>query len=155
VSATRLNTDEQQSLADAVRAEHAAVYAYGLVAAYAADENSAAVNAAGAAHRSRRDATMRLLRTDGVEPPQAEAGYVIPVPVTNPETAAKLAAEVENETALAWRSVLERTTPTGDGSSTDLRATAVTALTDCAVRMATWRAALGESPPTTPFPGKP
>lgn len=148
-----MNTEEQQSLADALRAEHAAVYAYGIVDAYAAKQRSAAVDGGAAAHRARRDATTTLLRVSGTPPPVAEAGYVIPVPVTDAASAAVLAAEVENETAVAWRSVLERSAP--GTAATDLRASAVAALTDCAVRMAQWRAALGQSPPTTAFPGQP
>jgi len=150
-----LSTDEQQALADALRAEHAAVYAYGLVDAYAAPQRRTAVNEAASAHRARRDATTSLLRTNGVAPPAAEAGYVIPMPVTDPTTAVALAAEIENETAVAWRSLLERSTPQPGGTAMGLRSTAVGSLTDCAVRGARWRVVLGQSPPTRAFPGQP
>lgn len=150
-----LSTDEQQALADALRAEHAAVYAYGLVDAYAAPQRRTAVNEAASAHRARRDATTSLLRTNGVAPPAAEAGYVIPMPVTDPTTAVALAAEIENETAVAWRSLLERSNPQPGGTAMGLRSTAVGSLTDCAVRGARWRVVLGQSPPTRAFPGQP
>ena len=150
-----LSADEQQAVADALRAEHAAVYAYGLVDAYAAPQRSAAINEAAAAHRARRDATTSLLRSNGVAPPAAEAGYVIPLPVTDPTTAVALAAEIESETAVVWRSLLERSAPQSANATTGLRSTAVDALADCAVRGAGWRAVLGQSPPTTPFPGQP
>lgn len=145
-----LSGQEQQALADAVRAEHAAVYAYGLVAAYAAAQRGAAVTEAAGAHRARRDAATALLRASGAQPPPAEAGYVIPLPVTDPATALALAAQVERETAVAWRAVLERSEPTAP-----VRASAVAALTDCAVRAAGWRAVLAQLPPTTAFPGSP
>ncbi len=150
-----LTADEQRGLADAVRAEHAAVYAYGLVDAYASPQRRTAVTEAAAIHRLRRDATMSLLRANGVQPPAAEAGYVIPAPVTDPVTAAALAAEVESETAVAWRAVLERSTPQPQGATAGLRSTAVDALTDCALRCASWRAVLGQLPSTTAFPGQP
>lgn len=153
-----MTTEEQQSLADAVGAEHAAVYAYGLVDAYAANQRGSAVAAATTAHQTRRDAAMSLLRAAGVAPPQSEAGYVLPAPVTDAPSAIALAAEVEHETAVAWRSVLERSTPVPQGTEAgpqELRSTAVAALIDCAVRLAQWRAVLGYVPPTTPFPGTP
>lgn len=150
-----LTAVERRGLADAVRAEHAAVYAYGIVDAYSAPQRRRAVTEASAVHRSRRDVAMRLLRADGIEPPVAEAGYVIPAAVTDPVSAAALAAEVESETAVAWRAVLEQSTPQPDGATGGLRSTALEALTDCAVRGATWRAVLGQRPPTTAFPGQP
>lgn len=156
--APQLSDSARQALADAVRAEHAAVYAYGIVDAYAAAQRSAAVNAAATAHRRRRDATVALLRASGTQAPVAAPGYVIPLPVTDAASAAALAAEVERETAVAWRSVLEHSDPDPDpppAPADDVRASAVAALTDCAVRAATWRAVLGQSPTTTAFPGQP
>lgn len=156
-----LSQQEQQSLGDALRAEHAAVYAYGLVAAHAAAQRDAVVAEAAAAHRARRDRATSLLSVGDARPPQAEAGYVLPVAVIDPTTAALLAAEVENETAVAWRSVLERSAPDQPAPQVDgplsagVRSVAVDALIDCAVRMALWRGVLGQSSPTTAFPGQP
>jgi len=96
--------EERAAVADAVRAEHAAVYAYGLVDAYAAAQRSAAVTEAATVHRARRDTATALLQADGVVPPAAEAGYAIPVVVTNTTTAVTMAVEIESETAVAWRS---------------------------------------------------
>ena len=81
--------------------------------------------------------------------PVADPGYTVPFPVVDPVTAAQLAATIENETAIAWRSVVER------AESEPTRSTGVEALTESAVRLATWRAILGTAPVTVPFPGQP
>lgn len=150
-----MTEEERAAVADAVRAEHAAVYAYGLVDAYAAAQRSAAVTEAATVHRARRDAATALLQADGVVPPAAEAGYAIPVVVTNTTTAVTMAVEIESETAVAWRSVLERSSAQPQGTIAGVRSMAVGALTDCAVRAARWRGVLAQSPPTTAFPGQP
>lgn len=140
---------EQQALVDALEAEHSAIFGYGLVAAFAAPGRAAEVAADTAAHRARRDATMDALRAANVEPPVAAPGYTVPFPVTDPVQAAQLAAQIEADTAVAWRSVVER------ARSESTRANAVEALTETAVRCAKWRATLGTTPPTVAFPGQP
>lgn len=153
-----MNAAEQQALADALAAEHAAVYAYGVVAAFVLAQRRTAVDAATSAHAARRDAATDALTADRAAAPLSATGYALPVVVTDGVTAARLAAAVEDTTAQAWRAVLERsdpvtTAPTADAP--DLRTTAVAALTDCAVRAAGWRVALGAVPATTAFPGRP
>lgn len=139
---------ERQALLDALRAEYAAVYAYGVIAAYAAAERSRLVAQDTAAHRARRDATIDALTAAGVNAPPPDAAYTVPFPVTGPIDAARLAATVESDTAVAWRSVVER----ADAQPT--RRTGIDALTECALRLATWQSILGANPPTVPFPGK-
>ena len=140
---------EQQGLLDALRAEHAAVFAYGIIAAFPNPERATMVGAATAAHRSRRDATIDALTAASVPAPPAEPGYTVPAPVTDPVSAAQLAVVVENETAIAWRSAVER------AESEPGRQRAVDALTECAVRLGEWRQVLGVGPPTVPLPGQP
>lgn len=142
-------TSEQQSLFDALAAEHSAVFAYGLIAAFANPTRSAEVAAAAAAHRARRDAVIDTFTSSGVTAPLAEAGYTIPFPVVDPISSAQLAAQVEADTAIAWRAVVEHS------EIEDTRILGVQALTDAAIRAAAWRAALGVEPPTTAFPGQP
>lgn len=139
---------EQQALVDALRAEHAAIFAYGIVAAHSNPARAQQIAADTAAHRARRDATVDALTAAAVDAPGAEPGYVIPFPVTDPTTAIQLAVTVEEDTAAAWLSVIER------ARSEAARATAVDALTECAVRAANWRAVLGVAPPTVTFPGR-
>ncbi|MEE2035055.1 ferritin-like domain-containing protein [Rhodococcus chondri] len=140
---------EQRSLIEALAAEHAAVFGYGLVAAFADPSRAEQVSADTAAHRARRDATIDALRAAGLEPPVAAPGYTVPFPVTDPVGAAQLAVQIESDTATAWRSVVER------ARSEPARATAIDALTEAALRAAWWRSALGITPPTVALPGQP
>ncbi|MQY30746.1 ferritin-like domain-containing protein [Nocardia aurantia] len=144
-----MTTTDQQALIDALNAEYAAVFAYGVIAAYASPERVKIVAEYTAAHRARRDATIDALKSSGAAVPSPAAAYTTPFPVNDPIPAAQLANTVESDTAIAWRSVVERT------SDTDARRTALAALTECAVRQATWQAILGINPPTVSFPGQP
>ncbi|MGA9870686.1 MAG: DUF4439 domain-containing protein, partial [Rhodococcus sp. (in: high G+C Gram-positive bacteria)] len=77
------------------------------------------------------------------------AAYSIPIAVTDPVTAAQLAAQAEVDTSIAWRSVIERS------RSGPTRDTGVVALTEAALRLANWRQILGVVPSTSAFPGQP
>ncbi|MFZ2528771.1 MAG: ferritin-like domain-containing protein [Rhodococcus sp. (in: high G+C Gram-positive bacteria)] len=140
---------EQQALVDALNAEYAAVFGYGIVAAFSNPARGAEVAADTAAHRVRRDATIDALTAANVEPPVAAAGYTVPFPVIDPVTAAQLAVQIETDVAVAWRSVVERAhiEPT--------RGAAIEALTESALRAARWRTNLGVTPPTVALPGQP
>ena len=61
--------------------------------------------------------------------------------------AARLAARIEDDCAVAWRAVLEQS------GAEDERKFALTALTQCAVLAARWRQVLGAWPVTRAFPG--
>ncbi|MGW0249349.1 ferritin-like domain-containing protein [Nocardia goodfellowii] len=143
-----MTTGQQQALLDALDAEYAAVYAYGVVAAYANTDRSRLVAEYVAAHRARRDSTIDALKVAGVAVPAPDAAYTTPFPVDDPIPAAKLAVTVENDCAVAWRAVVER------ADSADVRRIGIDALTESAVRQATWQAILGTQPPTIAFPGK-
>ncbi|KXO93620.1 ferritin-like domain-containing protein [Tsukamurella tyrosinosolvens] len=140
-------TPAQDAVAAALTSEHAAVYLYGLVEAYAAPTRKAEIATYAAEHRSQRDALARVLSAAGVEVPVAAPAYTPPEPVTDPVSAAKVAAAVEDDAAAAHRNVLSQAD--GDG----IRHLGVTGLGGAAVRGARWRVALGVSPVTTPFPG--
>lgn len=141
--------EEQQALVDALNAEYAAVYAYGIVGAFSNPARADLVAAYAAAHRARRDATIDALKAASVTAPQPATAYTTPFPVTDPVTAAQLAAQAEVDTSIAWRSVIERS------HSGPTRETGVTALTEAALRLANWRGILGVVPSTTAFPGRP
>ncbi|WP_328397510.1 ferritin-like domain-containing protein [Nocardia sp. NBC_00416] len=142
---------EQQALRDALDAEYAAVYAYGLIAAHTSPDQRRTVDQHTAAHRARRDATVDLLTGSGsgVAVPPPEPAYTVPGEVTDPASAARLAVVVETDTAVAWRAVVERA-----GTETTRR-TGVEALTEAAGRCALWQFAAGAEPATTAFPGRP
>ncbi|MGF6889412.1 hypothetical protein ABIA39_008877 [Nocardia sp. GAS34] len=80
--------------------------------------------------------------------PGPAPAYQPPLPVNDPIPAAKFAATVESDTAIAWRSLIER------ADSPQVRRMGIEALTDCAVRLATWQQILGVNPATTAFPGR-
>ncbi len=138
------------ALFDALAAEHAAIYGYGLVSAHTLPTRNELVSEAVAEHRDRRDAMVDLLTERSIAVPLAAVGYQLPMTVETPVDAAKLAVRIESDCAVAWRAVLEQAS--GDTAEQD-RAFAVTALTQCAVMGARWRSALSAWPVTEAFPG--
>ncbi|WP_067548592.1 ferritin-like domain-containing protein [Nocardia crassostreae] len=144
-----MTTPDQQALMDALSAEYAAVYAYGVIAAYANSDRAKLVSEYTAAHRVRRDATADALKSLGAGVPAPDAAYTAPFVVDDPIPAAKLAVTVETDCATAWRAAVE----TAD--TPDVRRTALEALTESAVRLATWQSVLGANPPTVAFPAQP
>nr|WP_221195113.1 ferritin-like domain-containing protein [Hoyosella altamirensis] len=136
------------SLRTALEREHAAVFSYGVVAAFSLSERREFTAAGAEEHRARRDAVSGLLARAGGEIPLAAPAYELPVNVDSPVTAAELAVFAEQECAAAWRAVTER------ADNGDLREFSVGALTECALRTARWRGVLGAAPIPDPFPGE-
>ncbi|GAA2067968.1 ferritin-like domain-containing protein [Williamsia deligens] len=135
------------ALAGTVRAEDAAVFVYGIAAAYAAIPRRDTVAEYTADHRSRRDEWARLLTAAGATPPEAAVGYVIPVPVTDPTSAIRAVLTAEEDCTRAYRVLLEK------ADSEAVRRAGVDALSGAAVRAARWRLVLQISPSTTALPG--
>jgi hypothetical protein len=115
------------ALQEALAAEHAAVYAYGVVGGVLG-ATSAEANAAYAAHRGRRD---QLMARIGAEAVAAEPAYELPFPVNRPGQARRLAVQVERRCAEVYADVVSRTT----GAA---RMYAARGLTECAVRTIDW-----------------
>lgn len=134
-----------QAVQDALSAEHAAVWTYGLVSAFV--ENGPKTAEGANAHRARRDATERLLRDASVEPVPPAPAYLPPAPVTDATSAIAALVAVEIDACVAWRGVLERT------EDADLRRTALDALTASAVRATRWRKVGGLLPAGLALPG--
>lgn len=132
----------------ALGTEHAAVWSYGLIAAFLdADlEKSARMDAL--AHRARRDATISLLADADRRPVPSEAAYRTPSPVTGQSTAIALAQAAEHDCAAAWHSVLLRC------DDHNLRDTALDGLTDAATRGARWAGVSGTHPLVPSIPGE-
>lgn len=139
-----------QALQAALAAEHAAVWGYGVVSAYLPASANSQLNEAAAAHRARRDVTERTLLDAGVPPAPAEPGYLTPEPVTDADSALRLAIALETDAAVAWRSVVEQ-----GPAEPRTRNAALDALTGAAVRAVRWRATAGSDQLTVPFPGVP
>lgn len=135
------------ALFDAAANEHAVVYGYGLVSAHSLPEVNYLVSDALAGHRELREETVARLSERNVTVPLPAAGYQLPIEVDDPPDAAKLAVQMEVDSAEAWRAVLEQATTGAD------RELAVTALTRSAVTAARWREILGVAPSTVAFPG--
>jgi hypothetical protein len=127
---TRLET--VPALQAALAAEHAAVYAWGVVGARIQDEQRPAALVALTAHRAQRDALTRLL-LDREEPPlAAEPAYALPFPVSDTSAAVRLGVLVEEGVAEAYADLVAA----GRG---ELRTSAATRLQQTAVRAAAWR----------------
>lgn len=135
------------ALFDAVANEHAAIYGYGLVSAHSTPDSNDLVATAMAEHRARREEAIARLAGRKAAAPLSAPGYQLPIVVDSPVDAAKLAVGIEQDSAVAWRAVLERATTNED------RAFAVTAMTESAVTAAKWRAVVGTEPTTVAFPG--
>ncbi|HYZ69855.1 MAG TPA: ferritin-like domain-containing protein [Mycobacterium sp.] len=132
---------------DAIAAEHATIYGYGVVSAHSTPDVNNLVSSSIALHRERREAAIAILQSRSINPPLPAAGYQLPMEVDNPTDAANLAVRMEEDAAVAWRAALEQATNEQD------RAFAVLALTQCAVAAAQWSRVLGVSPITVAFPG--
>jgi hypothetical protein len=138
---------DQAALFDAVAAEHAAIYGYGIVSAHIYPDENELVSTVLAEHRDRREAAVSMLTQRSVKVPLPAPGYQLPSTVNNANEAAKLAIRMESDCAVAWRAVMEQATSEQD------RAFGLTALTPCAVTAARWRRVLGAWPVTEAFPG--
>ncbi|MFI5931219.1 DUF4439 domain-containing protein [Actinoplanes sp. NPDC051494] len=133
----------------ALAAEEAAIYAYGILGVkLTAGTEITEARSAEAIHRDRRDALVLRLAALKASAAPAPAGYQLPFEVTDPQSARKLAIQVEDGVAQAWRAVLPVSVDTD-------RATALSALTDAAVRAARWRRLGTVTPATLAWPGRP
>ena len=120
-----------EALQSSLRAEHAAVYVYGVLGARADAGSDAAlassVRAAYQQHMSRRGQLEQRVRRAGGTPAVAAVGYVVPPGLGNPAGIRAAALEIEDRAAASYAQLAGSTT----GSD---RAWAVSALTDTAVR---------------------
>lgn len=131
---------ELTALQAALRAEHAAVYGYGVVGGRVPQARRAEALSAYAAHRARRDELARAVRALGGTPDAASAAYALPFPVPDSAAAVRLAAELEERVAGVYSDLVR-------ASSGEARRSAAVALREAAVRAVRWS---GES---VAFPG--
>jgi hypothetical protein len=125
----QLGTTQGAALQEALAAEHAAVYAYGVIGGVLG-ATSAQTTAAYAAHRGRRD---QLTARIGPAAVAAEPAYELPFAVSGPAQARRLAVQVERRCAEVYADVVSRTT----GAA---RMYAARGLTECSVRALSWGA---------------
>jgi hypothetical protein len=140
---------ENTALAEALEAEHAAVWGYGVVGAALSPGAQAAAATAEAAHRDLRDQLISLLAGRNADVPDAQGAYAVPFPVLSAIDAAALAATLEDGVAAAWVRVLDQ------AAERSTREFAVGALSAAEVRAVDWRVAAGRTPVTRALPGLP
>jgi rubrerythrin len=140
-------TSTTDALVVAVNAENAAIFAYGVVAAYAATSRAQTIAEYTTEHRSRREELAAALTAAKVAAPAAAPGYDLSAPVTDPVSALQAALTAEEDCAVAYRALLEQAEDTAG------RRLGLDGLTDTAVRAANWRLVLRISPATVALPG--
>ena len=140
---------ENAALGEALAAEHAAVWGYGVVGAALGPDAQQRASDAEAAHRNVRDQVSALLAERDADVVDAEGGYALPFPVLSGVDAAALAAVLEDGVAAAWVRVLDQ------AAERSTRELAVASLSASEVRAVGWRAAAGQTPVTRALPGLP
>ena len=130
------------ALQNALAAEHAAVYGYGVAGALLAGPAQSSARADWIAHQVARDTLESMLTKLGATPVAASPAYQLPFPVTNARSAEKLAAALEDGVTRAYLALVAVSNPT-------LRTFAAQAMQTSANRAAAW------SGKTVAFPGMP
>lgn len=136
----------QEVMVGLLEAEHAAVWAYGVLGARLEDAQLDRAREAAQAHRRSRDALVLLVRARGAVPPAPALAYD-----SRADTKAQalaLAVRVEDDLAARWLDLVAAT------AEPALRRLAVEGLQGCAARAARWRSSAGLRPTTRPFPGR-
>ncbi|MEU0519680.1 ferritin-like domain-containing protein [Streptosporangium sp. NPDC006007] len=131
-----------QGLGTALAAEHAAVYAYGVIGARTTGGLRVTATAAFNAHRARRDQLRTLITARGGTPAEPSPTYGLPVIPSTPDEAVELAVLVERGVTAAY---LELTA----SSDAAVRRMAALAMQECVTR------SYGLRPEIEPFPGMP
>ncbi|GGK72979.1 hypothetical protein Ppa06_31410 [Planomonospora parontospora subsp. parontospora] len=129
-------------LSTALAAEHAAVYAYGVIAARTTGELRATATAAFKAHRVRRDRLRAMITERGGVPAEADPAYALPVTPSSADQAVELAVLVEKGVTTAYLELAADDDPV-------LRRTAALAMQECVKR------SYGLRPEIEAFPGMP
>ena len=130
------------ALRDALAAEHAVVYGYGVAGARLSGTARRRAERLVDRHRAGRDELVSIVRDRGGDPVAAAPTYALPFPVRTAEQARALATLLEERLAAVWADAVADLTG-------DLRRLAVDRMTEAAVAAARWRGG------SVPFPGLP
>lgn len=147
VSSGPLVGDTAAALQAALSAENAALWLYGTASAFVNGAVETEIVAAMDAVQNLRDGTAQRLSSGQITPQPAQPAYLVPTQVSDQPSALASLAIAESDATVAWRSVLEHT------DDEDLRAAALAALIDSAVRETRWRRLSGQSPASIAMPG--
>lgn len=138
---------EIEGLQAALRAEHSAIWGYGVVGAALSLELRAGVRDIDAAHRATRDALADLIRARGDEPDPGEPSYELPFPVVDQASGFHLAAVLESGVAQGYAFALSQ------AETRPAKTFSLTGLTDAALRQMYWQQQAGTTPASPEFPG--
>jgi hypothetical protein len=131
----------------ALAVEHRTIYAYGVVGGHASVRASTLARAGFDAHRARRDQLEALVRDAGGVPVAADPAYTLTTPVTDPASAATVAAALEDACAVAYEQLVVAAQDPGH------RTLGATILVEVATRATRWRLLAGRAA-TVAFPGR-
>ncbi|MGW0809388.1 ferritin-like domain-containing protein [Nonomuraea sp. NPDC002799] len=135
--------DDVEKLRKALAAEHAAVFAYGLLGARTSGSLRARMTSAFDAHRARRDQLRTYITARGGRPAEPDASYALPFFPANAALATKLAVHLETGVTAAYLELAA-------AQDTTLRRYAALAMQEAVTR--SW--SLQPAQPTA-FPGMP
>jgi hypothetical protein len=134
---------ELSALQDCLKAEHAALYAYGVLggvlSAAGRPADLALADASYVTHRTRRDHLTQLVAGLAATPSPAEPVYATPFLVVDVAECRRLARLVEHRTATVYCFAVSQAGP-------NLRRMLASAVTDAAIREVGWGAAVEAFP---------
>jgi hypothetical protein len=134
--------DGLQALQDALAAENAAIYGYGVAGAMLSGEDQASALTDWRLHQEARDTLQAMITKLGATPVAASAVYRLPFPVRDAQSARRLAAALEEGVTRAYLGLVAV-------SDRTLRTFGALAMQAPANRAAAWRGS------TVAFPGMP
>ncbi|WP_433439505.1 ferritin-like domain-containing protein [Nonomuraea sp. CA-141351] len=97
-----MSPDDIEKLRKALAAEHAVLFAYGLLGARTSGSLRARISAAFDAHRARRDQLRTFITARGGRPAEPDASYALPFFPADQALAVKLAVHLENGVTAAY-----------------------------------------------------
>ncbi|RFU39134.1 DUF4439 domain-containing protein [Actinomadura logoneensis] len=139
------------ALQEALKAEHAAVYGYGVLGARLRGAAQANARTVWDDHRAQRDELISRLAAMGVRAVAAAPVYRLPVRPSSGRTAAQLAAVLEREVVTAYAGLAGAPDPA-------LRTMAAREMQQAMTRSVRWQAMAGTgrvTGPSSAFPGLP
>ncbi|MEV4646955.1 ferritin-like domain-containing protein [Saccharopolyspora sp. NPDC049357] len=146
---SEISEQAAKALGDALGAEHAALWVYGLANAFVGETRvRSAIEEAVDAHTRLRDTAEQAMRQAGLTPTPAQPAYDVGGDVAGQSKAIELLITTESDCQVGWRSVLDSTEDPG------MRRTALDGLTTSATRATRWRLTLGRQPAAENFPGQ-
>ncbi|MFI7639495.1 ferritin-like domain-containing protein [Nonomuraea sp. NPDC049400] len=97
-----MSPDDVEKLRKALAAEHAVLFAYGLLGARTSGSLRERVSAAFDAHRARRDQLRSFITARGGRPAEPDASYALPFFPSDQALAVKLAVHLESGVTAAY-----------------------------------------------------